>query len=302
MYRTKELSTLKTQKFLCIYFLNSTVTSAVLHQTIDTLQVVSPFQAILDYELSHGIPPGWVNNCISKTKPYGYWHRLERGEILMNSEWFAGFTRDLHSPDLWGPFYTAAQSKDPSLPKAVPPVPQIDGEKLFWEMMAASRFPDPWMFPALQALKKSGRYILAALSNTMIYPRGHPYTTAHSDVKAVFDLFISSAHIGMRKPTTEIYTYALRELDRFARENVGLGNRDTRGWENGVKAEEIVFLDDIGENLKAAKAQGFGTIKVNLGRAFEAVDQLEDLTGLMLAGNHPRIPVKPKITKPSARL
>jgi hypothetical protein len=37
-------------------------------------------------------------------------------------------------------------------------------------MMDGSRAPDPWMFPALKKLKASGKHILAALSNTMIYP------------------------------------------------------------------------------------------------------------------------------------
>jgi hypothetical protein len=68
-------------------------------------KVVSPFQAILDYELSKKIPPGWVNYSISKTKPNGFWHRLERGEGLMDKEWFAGFTSDLHNQQRWEDFY-----------------------------------------------------------------------------------------------------------------------------------------------------------------------------------------------------
>jgi len=222
--------------------------------------VVSPFQAILDYELDHNIPPGWVNAYISYRKPYGYWHRLER---------------------------------DPNLPSALPPLPKIDGVKLFWTMMSMARTHDPWMFPALQKLKASGKYILAALSNTVIYPPGHPLTNAHDELRTVFDVFISSAHVGMRKPDPIIYEYAVRELDQFARENSGTTGRNTQGWENGVEANEVVFLDDIGENLKAAKNMGFRTIRVELGKAFEAVDQLEDLTGLELAGTHPRVPVRP---------
>jgi len=112
-------------------------------------QVLSPFQAILDYELSHNLPPGWVNNCISKTKPYGYWHRLERGEMLMNATWFRGFNSDLHNPELWETFYQQARTKNPALPAKTPPLPQVDGEALFWSMMAASRAPDPWSsFPS----------------------------------------------------------------------------------------------------------------------------------------------------------
>jgi FMN phosphatase YigB (HAD superfamily) len=258
---------------------------------------VSPFQAIIDYELSRGIPPGWVNTCISHHKPYGYWHRLERGEILLNETWFAGFSSDFQAPSLWETFYTKARSKDPSLPSTVPPLPQIDGEELFWTMMSMAREYDPWMYPALQNLKASGRYILAALSNTVTYPRNHHFQKSHDELRSLFDVFISSAHIGMRKPDPIIYEYAVRELDKFARENANTQDRNTQVWSDGVTARDIVFLDDIGENLKAAKQAGFGTIKVNLGKAFEAVDELEELTGLELAGTYPRVAVKP-ITKP----
>lgn len=158
-------------------------------------------------------------------------------------------------------------------------------------MMRGSRAADPWMFPALKKLKESGKYILAALSNTVIFPPGHPYNDTHSDVKAVFDVFVSSAHVGMRKPNADIYQFTVKELDKWAKLNAWSG----RGWEEGIKPNEIVFLDDIGENLKAAKEAGFGTIKVHLGRAYEAVDALEELTGLQLAGDHPRIAVKPKL-------
>jgi FMN phosphatase YigB (HAD superfamily) len=253
--------------------------------------VLSPFQGILDYELSKNIPPGWVNYSISKTKPNGFWHRLERGELLMDAFWFAGFNADLHDLQRWTAFYESARAANPRLPKATPPMPSIDGEFLFWEMMRGSRETDPWMFPALKKLKDSGRYIMAALSNTVIFPPGHPYENSHSELKAIFDVFVSSAHVGMRKPSAEIYQYTLNELDKWAKSHPSSG----RGWEEGVKPEEIVFLDDIGENLKAAKEAGFRTIKVHLGRAYEAVDALEELTGLQLAGDRPRIPIKPKL-------
>lgn len=64
-------------------------------------QVVSPFQSILDYELSLNIPPGWVNYSISKTAPDGFWHRLETGKIKMDKVFFAGFNADLHDPVRW---------------------------------------------------------------------------------------------------------------------------------------------------------------------------------------------------------
>ncbi|CAK7244785.1 MAG: hypothetical protein STHCBS139747_006331 [Sporothrix thermara] len=257
--------------------------------------VVSPFQTILDYELSLGIPPGWINHSISKTAPNGFWHKLERGNIPMDAEFFAGFNRDLRDEARWRAFYAAAYQKSKGtpneLPAAVPPVPDVDGERMFNEMMRASDCPDPWMFPALQALRESGRYLLAALSNTVIFPPGHEL---HSDnyfahpVRGLFDVFISSAHVGLRKPEPAMYQMAVRETDRYARSHADTPRGIANAWKDGVEAGDILFLDDIGENLKFGKQQGFRTIKVNLGRAYEAVDQLEAITGLKLHGNHPR--------------
>ncbi|KAF5614942.1 microsomal epoxide hydrolase [Fusarium sp. NRRL 25303] len=267
--------------------------------------VVSPFQAILDYELSLGIPPGWVNYSISRTAPNGFWHRLEKGEIEMNEEFFRGFSQDLHDPVRWETFYKREQDRSPSLPKETPPVPSIDAEWLFNEMMTVSNEADPWMFPALRKLKEDGRFILAALSNTVIFPPGHKLHQDHffdEPVRQIFDVFISSAHVGIRKPDPAIYKLALDRVNEFAKANAHSARGGSLSWEVGIKAEEVMFLDDIGENLKEARRQGVQTIKVNLGRAFEAVDELERVTGLKLAGDHPRISVEGKVQKVKAKM
>lgn len=216
----------------------------------------------------------------------------------MDKSFFEGFSRDLHDAKRWESFYRREQTKNPALlPKEVPPVPDVDAEWLFNDMMRQSTAPDPWMYPALLNLKGSDHYILAACSNTVIFPPGHPLATEdHLDhpVKRLFDVFVSSAHVGLRKPDPKMYHLALEKVDEFARQNSQTTKGNVLGWEEGVKAEDVVFLDDIGENLKAAKREGFRTIKVNLGRTYEAVDELEAITGLKLAGKHPRIPVKPK--------
>jgi len=269
-------------------------------------QVVSPFQSILDYELSKGIPPGWINYSISKTAPSGFWHRLETGLIPMDAAFFAGFNRDLRNSSRWEAFYRAQQAKNPSLlPGEVPPVPDVDGEWLFHDMMAAARAPDPWMFPALKRLRESGKYIVAALSNTVIFPPDHEYSQKEffdDPVRSLFDVFVSSAHVGMRKPDPRIYQLALQKVHEFAVSNAGSDRGKLSNWAAGVKAEEVVFLDDIGENLKAARQVGFQTIKVPLGRAFEAVGELEQVTGLVLAGDHPKIPIKPNFRGTKASL
>ena len=125
-------------------------------------------------------------------------------------------------------------------------------------------------------------FIIAALSNTSIFPDGHefndPTTQAGrktAELRSQFDLFVSSAHVGMRKPDREIYDYTIRELDRLVK---------GRGDAEGIRAEDIVFLDDIGANLKMARKLGMRTIKVVLEKTDEAVRELEEVMGMKLAG------------------
>ncbi|PHH90890.1 hypothetical protein CDD83_2351 [Cordyceps sp. RAO-2017] len=265
--------------------------------------VVSPFQAILDYELSLGIPPGWVNYSISKSAPDGFWHRLERGEIPLDQAFFDGFNKDLHDPALWRAFYRGKRP-DQTL-RELPRLPAVDGEWLFNEMMSTSHTPDPWMHPALEKLKQSGKYVLAALSNTIVFPPGHKLHRADyfaDPVRQLFDIFISSAHVGLRKPDPRIYQLAVATLDSFARENADSERGRRSEWGAGIQANDILFLDDIGENLKGARAQGFDTIKVPLGRTYEAVEALERVTGMQLEGRHPKIPVRPASAEHKAKM
>ena len=251
----------------------------------------------MDYEVSLDIVPGWVNFSISRTAPDGFWHRLERGDIPLDQTFFDGFSQDLHDSGRWETFYRREQANHPGLDKDIPPLPAIDAEFLFDAMMTGSSQPDPWMYPALKNLHESGTYILAALSNTVIFPPGHKlHTRSYRDnpLRGLFDVFVSSAHIGLRKPDPKIYGYALRQVDTFAKEHAGTPRGQGLAWDAGVRPQDIVFLDDIGENLRTARNLGFGTIKVPLGRAYEAVEQLEQVTGLTLAGDHPRIPDKPQ--------
>ena len=136
-------------------------------------------------------------------------------------------------------------------------------------MMSTSREPDPYMYPALKKLQASGKYKLVALSNTSIFPEGHEFNVPRpDDVRNVFEIFVSSAHVGMRKPDRIIYDYALKLI----REK----------WGDDLRNEDIVFLDDIGENLKTARSLGIRTIRVILGKTKDAVKELERVTGLEL--------------------
>ncbi|KAL8791830.1 MAG: hypothetical protein Q9195_005566 [Heterodermia aff. obscurata] len=182
-----------------------------------------------------------------------------------------------------------------------PHIPAIDGKALFWSMMDAARSPDPYIFPALLRLKSlplDKRPILGALSNTVIFPPDHPYNriasvpassqstpsapstspstqssiSEDSDPRSHFDIFIASAEVGLRKPDRKIYELAVQKLDERSRQNGG----------SGIRAEDVVFLDDIGENLKTAKVLGMRTIKVQLGKTWRAVKELEGIINVDL--------------------
>ncbi|KAI9826419.1 MAG: hypothetical protein M1819_007382 [Sarea resinae] len=235
--------------------------------------VQSPMQAIVDYERSRKIPSGWINYSISRSAPDGAWHQLERGEIPLDTSFFARFESDLRKPELWEQYCRKVQSISSSARSQsavagtesttteILEIPEVNGEQLFWEMMRISRIPDPYVYPALKMLRASGMFLLGALSNTVIFPAEHPYNKGtHEELRSQFDIFISSAHVGLRKPDPRIYELALRELNSF---------EDSRGRER-IDANHVLFLDDIGENLKAAKNLGMRTLKVQLGRGKEA--------------------------------
>ncbi|KGM92550.1 60S ribosomal protein L5 [Paracoccidioides brasiliensis Pb18] len=222
--------------------------------------VVSPFQAILDYEIANKIPIGWINYSIQHTSPNGAWHKIERGEVKIDADLFSEFSADFQHKHLWEAFH-AQECQKQGLPtlSPLPLLPKIDAEYLFWEMMRVARSPDPYMFPALQKLQASGQFVLGALSNTTILPTDNPLPPP-VNVQQYFDFFISSAHVGLRKPDPKIYALALKEMNDAAKKK-GLSS---------ILPDDIVFLDDIGINLKWAKKAGFRTIKVDLGKTKDA--------------------------------
>jgi putative hydrolase of the HAD superfamily len=79
-------------------------------------------------------------------------------------------------------------------------------------------------------------------------------------VMARFDLVLESSKLGVRKPEPAFYRLACDRL--------------------GVTPDECVFLDDLGVNLKPARAMGMTTIKV--GDPAVALAELGSLLGLEL--------------------
>jgi len=81
-----------------------------------------------------------------------------------------------------------------------------------------------------------------------------------AEVMVLFDHVIESAKIGLRKPDPRIYQLMVETLK--------------------VDPNNCVYLDDLGVNLKPARAMGMTTIKVASGT--QAIAELEAATGLKL--------------------
>ena len=130
--------------------------------------------------------------------------------------------------------------------------------------MALSSGPRPIMLAALGKLRIEG-YRLGALTNNWAHTGDEERPEQNDgtrDLKEHFDIFIESSVEGLRKPDPKIYELACTRLEK--------------------RADEIVFLDDIGPNLKPARAMGMSTIKVETPEA--ALTELSEILGLDLVG------------------
>jgi epoxide hydrolase-like predicted phosphatase len=129
----------------------------------------------------------------------------------------------------------------------------IDAREMM-RRVAEIAVPRPAMLEAIRNLRAGGLRVAALTNNWITEDQG---TGA---LRAFFDVFVESIAVGLRKPDPRIYQLVCRELD--------------------VEPAEAVFLDDIGSNLKTARALGMTTIKVDEPDA--ALAELERVVGLSL--------------------
>lgn len=114
----------------------------------------------------------------------------------------------------------------------------------------------PQMLRAVSRLRERGLRVGALTNNwaTETSARGpHP-------IARHVDALVESRAVGMRKPDPRIYQLICRRL--------------------GVEPPQAAFLDDIGRNLKSAKALGMHTIKVD--EPAQALRELSALVGFDL--------------------
>jgi len=125
--------------------------------------------------------------------------------------------------------------------------------------VAEASVPRPQMLEAIRRIRARGLRVGALTNN---WKREESEDDVMRDrLRAVFDVFIESRVVGLHKPDPRIYTLACDAL--------------------GVAPGRTAFLDDIGRNLKPARALGMMTIKVD--DPDQALHELGALLGFALA-------------------
>ncbi|KAH9817234.1 HAD-like domain-containing protein [Melampsora americana] len=209
----------------------------------------SPLIGIARFEKQNGLPHDYLNVAMTARGPEGAFQLIETGRIQF-PEFYYQFGQEMSDTKFNNSAYEQHCLRTS---KPVPPLPvhvSVDGQEL-WKMMMseASSFNDP-IIQVIKRLKGSGRYKVAALTNNFNLAPGvkegdtEALGVAPTEVKRLFDDFIESSQVGMRKPDPKFFQYALNRL--------------------GAQPNKTVFLDDLGMNLKSAQALGIKTIRVGI--------------------------------------
>lgn len=210
----------------------------------------SPFEAFARYEADHGLPEGFLRRVNATDPDTNAWARLERNEV------------DLEE---FGRLFEAEARA-------------LGGEVVAADVLGLLRGD---VRPAMvEAVRRCAEHLKTALlTNNVVSMKAtemaggsspgagdpeEPTTGAAADPRLAvldqFDVIIESSVVGVRKPDPAFYERACAEL--------------------GIVASEAVFLDDLGVNLKPARAMGMTTIKVDDPDA--AIAALESVVGFPL--------------------
>ncbi len=133
---------------------------------------------------------------------------------------------------------------------------RVEADKLLALLRGQLR---PSMVKALQ--RCHGPFRTALLTNNFVSPvESEGLGPLYEKVWHHFDVVVESSKAGCRKPDPRFYRLALDELQ--------------------VEPDEAVFLDDLGINLKPARAMGMHTIKVT--DPADALAELQQIVGIQL--------------------
>jgi putative hydrolase of the HAD superfamily len=202
----------------------------------------SPFDAFDTYERTAGLPDRFIRTVVAKSAETGAWARFERSDVD-----FAGFCAEFEAE-----CSTAGGT--------------VDAAALM-RSISQGFAPRPPMVDAINTIRARGLQVGALTNNwatTAPAERAeHQAATENTEhTELGFDTIVESAIEGIRKPDPRIYVLVCKRL--------------------AVAPEECVFLDDLGVNLKPARALGMTTIKVS--DASSALTELAGHLGFELEG------------------
>jgi putative hydrolase of the HAD superfamily len=206
----------------------------------------SPFEAFNRYEKAKGLPHDFIRKVNSTNPKENAWALYEQAKL------------------------TPPQFNDLFLKESTElghPVPGADIMPLLAGQVR------PAMVEALRECKK--HFKVGCITNNMASGRAPPRrsaapmegaapqapASAGSVIMPLFDVVIESSKVGIRKPDPRIYQIMCEQI--------------------GIPAENSVYLDDLGDNCKAAAQLGMIAIKVVT--VDETLDKLESATGLTFA-------------------
>ena len=208
----------------------------------------------------------WDFGGVILTSPFEAFRRYER-EAGLPEDFIRGLNARNADANAWAKMERSEVSLDEFVAlfesEALARGHKLDGWRVLQALSGDIR---PQMVEALRRCKAAFR--VACITNNMKHGEGPGMmrspdkAVAVAEIMALFECVVESSKLGWRKPDPRIYRHACELL--------------------GVAPERCVYLDDLGINLKPARAMGMRTIKV--GDPDIAIAELEAMVGISLRG------------------
>jgi putative hydrolase of the HAD superfamily len=208
----------------------------------------------------------WDFGGVILTSPFEAFRRYER-EAGLPEDFIRGLNARNADANAWAKMERSEVSLDEFVAlfesEALAQGHKLDGWRVLQALSGDIR---PQMVEALRRCKAAFR--VACITNNMKHGEGPGMArspekaAAVAEIMTLFEHVVESSKLGWRKPDPRIYRHACELL--------------------GVAPERCVYLDDLGVNLKPARAMGMRTIKV--GDPDTAIAELEAMVGIPLRG------------------
>ena len=208
----------------------------------------------------------WDFGGVILTSPFEAFRRYER-EAGLPEDFIRGLNARNADANAWAKMERSDVSLDEFVAlfesEALARGHKLDGWRVLQALSGDIR---PQMVEALRRCKAAFR--VACITNNMKHGEGPGMArsadkaAAVAEIMTLFEYVVESSKLGWRKPDPRIYRHACELL--------------------GVAPERCIYLDDLGVNLKPARAMGMRTIKV--GDPDTAIAELEAMVGIPLRG------------------